>query len=83
MAENTACPFGILPFLFDDHHRLTTSQTVNAVVDDLEIWRTLNAIRGLTGVLNWILCSICVDKIRYWSIVEEPRSLSKQEMEIS
>ena len=51
---------------------------------DLNTWRTLNAIRGFAGVICWILCSLCLDKTRYWSIVDRkldhPKYSSKEEL---
>jgi hypothetical protein len=38
--------------------------------DDFDQWKTLNIIRGFTGIINWALCSLCLDKTRYWSIVD-------------
>lgn len=38
--------------------------------DDFHLWNTLNTIRAFAGIINWILCSLCLDKTRYWSIVD-------------
>ncbi len=37
---------------------------------DFNLWKTLNIIRGFAGIINWVLCSLCLDKTRYWSIVD-------------
>ena len=46
---------------------------------DFYTWKTLNSIRGIAGILNWVLCSLCLDKTRYWSIVDQVRVQSRED----
>jgi hypothetical protein len=49
--------------------------------NDLELWRTFNMIRGFSGLFNWFCCSLCLDKTRYWSIVDTKLDLKNFENE--
>lgn len=66
--------------------RFTSQDKLIAASKDLELWRILNAIRGFAGCFNWILCSLCIDKTRTWSIVDsknnQPRFMSKDQLAI-
>ena len=53
-----------MPNWYSDKSKLDAAQ------GDFFIWKSLNIVRGLFGIINWLLCSLCLDKTRYWSIVD-------------